>query len=428
MTNMIQPGAPSQCSGESDQSKVISYKDARARLEMGHELRVAHDTFCHYFGDKYDLQMLDVILATAAVERLEGDPVWHMTLGPPGAAKTETLQSLLGCSIAGAPVIVAGNITSPGALLPLTKSQDGGKGKGEIKGKATGGLLAKLGGRGILIIKDFTSILSMSRDRRNEVVAGLREIYDGSWSRDGGNEGGQSSHWRGRLIVQAASTPGSWDQAWSVVAEMGDRFIYTRSAPAECDRLAIAQQAYQNLGDEVAMRNALRQATSDVVARVAPEASYEIGGDALEVIGQVANFVTCARTPVQRHAYTREVTSDPSPEVPTRFMKQLCQLYRGGLAIGLCAEDAMALVRRCGRDSIPPMRMAVLQRLDDINDQIGSTSVLSMNEHVGRRSWGTVNKACEDLWMLRILDRNIHGRYKIAVAAGRGWLCLKENV
>jgi hypothetical protein len=38
--------------------------------------------------------------------------------------------------------------------------------------------------RGVLVIKDVTSIISANRDLRATVLAALREVYDGRWSRN----------------------------------------------------------------------------------------------------------------------------------------------------------------------------------------------------------------------------------------------------
>ena len=61
-------------------------------------------------------------------------------------------------------------------------------------------------GRSLLIIKDVTSILSMNRDTRVLVLAALREIHYGRWSRIVGTDGGQTLRWTGRLIVIGAVT------------------------------------------------------------------------------------------------------------------------------------------------------------------------------------------------------------------------------
>jgi hypothetical protein len=49
--------------------------------------------------------------------------------------------------------------------------------------------------------------------------------------------------------------------------------------------------------------------------------------------------------------------------MPTRFAKQLTQVVRGGVAVGMSREAAMRLAIRCARDSIPPMRLAIIDYL-----------------------------------------------------------------
>lgn len=58
-------------------------------------------------GYSYDLLALDAVLATAAVEQLDGDPVWLLVISGSGNAKTETVANL-----AGAGATVTRTITS----------------------------------------------------------------------------------------------------------------------------------------------------------------------------------------------------------------------------------------------------------------------------------------------------------------------------
>jgi hypothetical protein len=55
-----------------------------------------HEVFRKWFGDKYDLDAIDTVCAVGASERLTGDPAWLLIISGPGAAKTETAQSLSG--------------------------------------------------------------------------------------------------------------------------------------------------------------------------------------------------------------------------------------------------------------------------------------------------------------------------------------------
>ena len=108
-----------------------------------------------------------------ANRKLDGDPVWLMLVGGSGVGKTERLIPLAVMR----DVVLESSITGPAALLSGTAKKERAK-------NATGGLLRKLPeGGGMLLLKDFTSIIDMHRDARAEVLAALREIYDGRWDR-----------------------------------------------------------------------------------------------------------------------------------------------------------------------------------------------------------------------------------------------------
>src|SRR5262249_38547842 len=83
---------------------------------------------------------------TAVSEKLTGDPLWLLLISGPGAAKTETVQALSACG-----AHITSTIASEGALLSASPQKNRAK-------KATGGLLRKIGDRGLLVIKDVTSI------------------------------------------------------------------------------------------------------------------------------------------------------------------------------------------------------------------------------------------------------------------------------
>src|SRR5262249_46255039 len=89
------------------------------------------------------------MLGAAAANYLEGDPVWLGLIGPPSSAKTELLISTRALP----EVALSATITEAGLLSGTPKKQYN-------KG-AKGGLLREIGAFGILVLKDFGSILSM---------------------------------------------------------------------------------------------------------------------------------------------------------------------------------------------------------------------------------------------------------------------------
>jgi hypothetical protein len=347
-------------------------------------LAEVHDVFRKWLGHKFEIDIIDAAIATAAAERLTGDPLWLLIVSGPGAAKTESAQSLVG---AGAHII--STIASEGALLSATSK------KSRIK-NATGGLLRKIGERGVLVIKDFTSILSSDRVTRAGVLAALREVYDGTWVRNVGTDGGQTLEWRGRIAVIGAVTT-AWDAAHAVVTAMGDRFVVVRSNSA-AGRVAAGRMALRNVGAETAMRAELAAAVGGVVGSIDSDGTYELRADEEERLLLAADIVTFARTAVERD-YAGNVIDAHAPEMPTRFVKQLKQMVRGSLALGMDRDAAMRLALRCARDSVPPLRIGILLDL--------ASNPRSRPSDVSKRitkPWTTTKRELEALHTLSLLQ------------------------
>jgi len=162
-----------------------------------------------------DADALLVVLAAIVTNHIEGDPLWLMLVGPSGGGKTEFLSPLTAL----ANVLQTSTLTEA-ALLS-------GTAKKEVVPGATGGLLREIGEFGIIVCKDFTSILSMNRDTRGAVLSALREVYDGSWTRRLGVDGGTTLSWKGKVGLIAACTA-AIDRHHAVIGAMGERFVMYR--------------------------------------------------------------------------------------------------------------------------------------------------------------------------------------------------------
>ena len=120
-----------------------------------------------------------------------GDPVWLGLIAPPSSAKTEILNSF-----SGLPYVVQASSLSPASFLSATP-------KKEQEKEATGGLLRQIGTFGIIVLKDFATILSLRPELMAEVFAILREVYDGQYRRHVGTDGGV--HWTGMARPDSCS-------------------------------------------------------------------------------------------------------------------------------------------------------------------------------------------------------------------------------
>jgi hypothetical protein len=350
--------------------------------------------FLQWLGPSYDLDALRAVLATAAVERLDGDPVWLLLVSGAGNAKTETVSSLTG-----ADAVVVSTISSEGALLSATSRKESAK-------DATGGLLRVIGDRGILVIKDVTSILSMNRETRAAVLAALREVYDGRWERTVGTDGGRSLSWQGRITLVGAVTT-AYDAAHGVIAAMGDRFALVRVDSSQ-GRMEAGRQALANLGHEVVMREHLADVVGNLLREVDPAAA-ELDDEALEHLLGAANIVTLARTAVERD-YRGDVIEAHAPEAPTRFAKMLGQIVRGGLSIGMTEADALRVALRVAGDSVPPVRLAVLA---DVLAHPGARTT-EVTERL-QRPRSSVDRTLQELHLLGLVE--VVG----STTGARGW-------
>lgn len=342
-----------------------------------------HAVFAQWLGEDYDTDALDAVLAATAVERLDGDPLWLLLISGSGNAKTETVQALDGIG-----ALVTSTIASQGALLSATP-------KRERAQAATGGLLRKLEPRGVMVIKDVTSILSMSADQRAEVLGALREVYDGRWSRNVGTDGGQTLEWAGRLAVIGAVTT-AWDKAHAAIASMGDRFVLVRM-DSTTGRQNAGRRAIGNTGNETRMRAELAAAAAGVIDGI-QSTPVAVTDDETDVLLAAADLVTLARTGVE-YDYRGDVIDAHAPEMPTRFAKQLAQVVRGGVAIGIERGAALRLAIRCARDSMPPLRLAII---DDIAAHPDS-STAEVRKRIGKPR-ATVDRQLQALHMLGVLE------------------------
>jgi hypothetical protein len=84
--------------------------------------------------------------------------------------------------------------------------------------------------------------------------------------------------------------------------------------------------------------------------------------------------------------------------MPTRFTKQLAQLLRG-VALGIDRARALRLAIRCARDSMPPLRLAILK------DVVGNpgTRTRDVRERLDK-PYNTVDRELQALHMLGALE------------------------
>jgi hypothetical protein len=330
------------------------------------------------------------VLGAVAANYLEGDPVWLGVIAPPSSAKTEILNAL-----ATLPAVAQSATVTPAGLLSGTPKRQRDKG-------AQGGLLRQIGDFGILVLKDFGSVLSMHPETKAETLAALREVYDGSWTRHLGTDGGKTLAWKGKVGLVFAAT-GVIDSHHSVLGAMGDRFLLCRMAPTKGQPQFT--RALQHVG---ATTKQMRKELAEVVAQLFTGRRAEarpISPDEVERIGSAISLVVRLRGAVERDRRTREIDAIYGAEGTARVGLALERLLAGLDTLGVERATAMEVVLSVAMDSVPPQRRAAYECVC----KHGDVKTADVAVELGLPT-NTARRVLEDLTAYHLLERRSLGQ------------------
>lgn len=335
-----------------------------------------------------DKGLIRVLVGTVVANKLQADPVWLFIVAAPGGSKTELIRGLNKVE----------NIYPISDLTPQTFLS------GE-KEKKTASLLLRLAFGTILTYKDFTTVLTMHRDKQQAIISQLREIFDGSYRKEFGT--GETKDWEGKLGFIAGVTT-VIDRHHEIYSVLGERFVQYR--PIQSDEIALAKKAISNSGGEKIMREEIQDAIADYIAGIKiPEEKIIVPDWLVDRVAHLASFVVRARSGIIRDGYsTREIEQIPDPELPTRLSKQLITL---SVAFNLMSsnsftEDDYALVYKIGLDSIPTKRRLVIETLVKSKEQLETTDVATAISY----PTNTTRRILEDLHGLQLVERESQGK------------------
>ena len=347
-----------------------------------------------------DTKVLDIMFGTVFANRLSGDPVWVFFVAPPAGSKSELLMSLSRCD----------------ECYPLTSltphSLVSGTSWGEGKDPS---LLPQLDKK-VLVLKDFTTILSMNYAARDEIFGILRDIYDGRTEKSFGN--GLKREYKVKFGVLAGVTPVI--ETFSAMNQsLGERFLrYRLPLDTQESEEAKIMKAISNVNCELKMRAELCQAAASVLARENPPDDlmpHFIDKYVPKVVA-LAQLSAWMRGVVDRDRFTQQVLYRPSSEVGTRIAKQLVKLamgigiYRGTRLLGLHEFDC---IRHVAIDSCPQRIVMVVQALYNAKRK-DELEMLKTKELVERTFLpnSTVLRILEDMNLLRLVKRvEVNGDY-----------------
>lgn len=341
-------------------------------------------------------EAIEVMLATMVSNKLEGDPLWMFLVSPPGGAKTEILSSL-----SSSPDVYFTSSLTPHSLISGASWNSG----------SDPSLIPKLNGK-VMVIKDFTSIMSKRDTEKEEIFGILRDAYDGKCSKIFGN--GVRRNYESRFTILSAVTPAIYELAHSHQA-LGERFLkYTMGSNLlHVSEQEIVYRAISNLNKE----NTMRKEISDTVRGFL---YHKLNGFSTDSIASIpdgikvkivslAMFCARLRGTVSRDKYRPDmICSKPSAEVGSRIGKQFAK-FCVSLAIVRnkkeVTEEEYAVCRKVAIDTLSQRNEDVLRTLILEKSKGKETlrtkelGTLTMYPH------STISRVLADMQMLGIVDR-----------------------
>lgn len=345
-----------------------------------------------------DDTIIDVMFAGHIANLFDTDPLWIIFIAPPSSTKTELLRGFEGHK----KVYFLSNLnpsTLVSGMIPKGKQRDPS-------------LLLRLDGK-TLILKDFTTIISMRNEDQKEILAQLREIYDGRYDKAFGN--GKEVKWRGKVGLLAACTP-VLDRYYSIIGTLGDRFLLYRSAVANNREMGL--QARRIVGHETEMRQEIRTAFHTFIDQFDDLDNVHFEFEKDKAVNNMIVTLACAcayaRCPVERNYRDLSIDYSPQAEGPARLTKQFIQL---GMALALIHgknvidESIYKTLRRIGHDLIPAQRMKILRYLwqEKIFEHLSGWQRTKDVAVAVSMPTNTVKLKLEDLMVVGLLNRETTG-------------------
>ena len=328
-----------------------------------------------------DSTFIPVVVATVLANKLAGVPVWLMLIGGSSSGKSEIINA-----ISKVPSVKEISTITPNTFLSGLPNRDG----------KSSSLLHQIGPRGVIAMKDFTSLLSMRKEASCEIMAQFREIYDGHLDKFTGM--GKPLRWEGRLNLIAGVTEKLFvmENQFSGMGTRAINFILP-----EQDRVKTTKRAAKNEATIDEKRLILQTVFSEYIAEMSEKLvvgeKIILSEEIEDKIIEVCDFSSLARSSVEKD-FKGNTTFVLSSEMPMRMSNQLQHLARCFIAMGY-EENFEKVLYKIALDCIPKGRRLILREL------VGHKSVTIKGlSYKTRYSQDVLSQWMDELYVFHLVD------------------------
>jgi hypothetical protein len=334
-----------------------------------------------------DTNVIDVLYATIIANRIPGDPLWLFLIAKSGDAKSVLLMSY---------------ITSPQVYIGTSFTQNTLISGFGSSGGVDPSLIPRLKEK-VLVIKDFTTILTVNPMERDAIFGILRDIYDGRIDKAFGN--GVYRSYQAHFGFLAGVTP-AIELYIDGHTALGERFLSYRlrgSDEFNIERL-LCRKAIDNTSFEKEMNRELSEIAKKTLSFDYSSIKVKVSEEIKEKIISLAQWTATLRGSINRDKYSKEITHKPFCERPTRLSKQFYKLL---LALGQfrgltnVTNAEYLIIRDVGRSTVPSRMEDILSNLykEGAHKEF---SISTIGEMMKLPSI-TIQRMVENLCMLNVL-------------------------
>jgi len=340
-----------------------------------------------------DTTSIRVALAAYFANSISTDPVWLFLIGASASGKSEFIQAL--SHLDGAMEL--------SSLTPQTFLSGFNAGKNDDGTSKDPSLLNRIKENTVFLLKDFTTVLNLRPDSKNEIMSQLREIYDGKISKSFGT--GANRVWKGKVGFISGCTYAIEDEIM-MNAKYGDRFLYWKLPDVDLD-LAMDKQL-GNYRRETELREAIKESIVAFANTGATKGDWSPPMDVMKALRGVVKFTMKARGPIRWDYSFRDIISVGKAENPMRTYKQLLALG-GGLMMLRGGEWNNAdwhILTKIALDSVPSWRMDMVRMFLKNPDEWLSTTEIGLRLNLSTK---TARRTLEELLAHEIVEKFVPG-------------------
>ncbi len=330
-----------------------------------------------------DTRRIDIILAVALSQKLEGIPIWLILVGASGDMKSVQLTSFIGLDC----VYKLHNLTSKTLV-------NGYKDKEKYPD-----LAPELDNK-IVIIPDMAQILKLPAVEKGELWGQLRDLYDGMAGKVSGM-GSRASYDNLKVTLLAGSTP-AIDGQILVHQDLGTRELIYRTKGSKLKK-EVMQKCFDNEDIEKIIDLEIKNKTKEFLEKtVIPKSKRDfVDKKYLNEIMKISTYITYMRATAEFDSYTNELRNYVYPEEPTRISKQLKRLFICLISLNKDYKEkrALEILWHLAKSSAFPIRTDIFNYLLSEKIEI-STHDIAKYFTIGRK---TAKRELSVLWNMNLV-------------------------